>query len=511
MLFPLSYIVVVYERGFFMQINGNEFQVYEDMNERTGGELYIGIVGPVRTGKSTFMKRFMEEMVLPNMTNEYEKSLALDELPQSAGGRTITTTEPKFIPKDAAQITVKEDLRVKVRLVDCVGFMVDGATGHMENEQDRMVKTPWFSEEIPFTKAALVGTRKVMQNHATIGIVIITDGSFIGISRDAYEKAEVQAIEELKALNKPFIVLLNSSHPEDLETRLLAEGLEKKYHVTVLPVDCTVLKKHDFCQIMNAILYEFPLTCISIKLPQWFLTLPVQHPLKESIIDAVQKGMVHLNKVKDLMYGNISFISEYIDAMKIVDINLSNGVVTLQIDLDEKYYFQMLSELCEQNIEEEYQLYDILKQLTKAHILYTNVASAMEQVKGKGYSVIMPDKNDIDLEKPELIKQGTKYGVKIKAESPSIHMIKANIETEIAPIVGSKQQAEDLIQYILTNQSETNDIWDINIFGKTVEQLVQDGMQAKIAMINDESQMKLQETMQKIVNDCNGGMVCIII
>lgn len=493
----------------------NTYDLYKDIKNRTGGEIYIGVVGPVRTGKSTFIKRFMDVMVLPFMEDENEKERARDELPQSAGGKTITTTEPKFIPKEAAKVLLGGDIEAKVRLIDCVGYMVDGAAGHMEEDAERMVKTPWSEHEIPFTQAAGIGTDKVINDHSTIGLVVTTDGSFGEIPRANYVDAESKTILALKKLHKPFLVLLNSERPFAEETKLLAEEIAEKYKVEVLPVNCEQLKKEDIHGIMEHILYEFPISRMEFYMPKWVEMLAFDNRMKIDMVAGVKSMMRELSTVKDLrrmqVDGQMPAISEYVRKLKIDGVDLSDGCVRLQLDVDNSYYYEMLSELVGDEISGEYQLISKLKELSAMKKEYAKVLGAVQAVRYKGYGVVTPERCEISLAKPELIRHGNKFGVKIKAESPSIHMIRANIETEIAPIVGTEEQAQDLIRYIADAESTEDGIWETNIFGKTIEQLVSDGITGKIAMIGDESQVKLQETMQKIVNDMNGGMVCIII
>ena len=490
--------------------SNHTYDLYSDIQRRTGGEIYIGVLGPVRTGKSTFIKRFMDEMVLPNMEDEHALARAMDELPQSAGGKTITTTEPKFIPNEAAQITLNGDIALKVRLIDCVGYMVDGAAGHLEEDRERMVKTPWFEEEIPFTQAAEIGTDKVMNDHSTIGLVVTTDGSFSELPRNSYVDAEEKTIHALQQIHKPFLVLLNSQKPYSEDTKQLAEELENKYHVTVLPVNCEQLKKEDINGILEHVLYEFPISAMEFYMPKWVEMLPTENRMKQEITELVRGLMKDYERIRDVMAQPVELVSDYVKRCKTDGIRLDNGVIRVQLDVDETYYYEMLSEMVGESIQDEYQLIGKLKEFSAMQKEYSKVLNAVQMVRGKGYGVVTPEKDEIQLEKPELIRHGNKFGVKIKAISPSIHMIRANIETEIAPIVGSEQQAEDLVRYI--NQADMEEgIWDTNIFGKTVEQLVNDGITTKISSIGDDSQIKLQDTMQKIVNDSNGGMVCIII
>ena len=487
------------------------FQVYKDMKARTNGEIYIGVVGPVRTGKSTFIKRFMDLLVLPNMTDIHAKERTQDELPQSASGTTIMTTEPKFVPKEAAGVKLSDDLEVKIRMIDCVGFMAEGASGHIEKDEERQVKTPWFEYEIPFTKAAAIGTQKVIRDHATIGIVVTTDGSVTDLPRENYIQAEERTVKELKAIGKPFMILLNCKKPYTEESKKLQEELREKYETAVLPVNCEQMKEEDIHEIMRQVLYEFPVTEVEFYVPKWVEMLPNTHKLKADLIEKVRTMMEGIDTVKDVVETQVALDSEYIKRCIVEKINMADGSIRVVLDVDDKYYYEMLSELIGENVASEYQLISVLKEMSRMRREYTKVLHAMESVRLKGYGVVTPERAEIRLEKPEVIKHGNKFGVKIRAESPSIHMIKANVITEIAPIVGTQEQAEDLISYIADAEKDSDGIWETNIFGKTVEQLVNDGITSKIAMIGDESQVKLQETMQKIVNDSNGGMVCIII
>lgn len=486
--------------------------IYKDIQIRTGGEIYIGVVGPVRTGKSTFIKRFMDLMVIPNMEDVHSRERAVDELPQSAAGKTIMTTEPKFIPKEAAEITFSEDTKASVRLIDCVGYMVDGAAGHIENEQERMVKTPWFEEEIPFTQAAELGTRKVITDHSTIGIVITTDGSFGEIPRENYQAPEERTIHELKSLGKPFIVLLNSNRPYSEDTQSLADTLSDRYDVTVLPVNCQQLKKEDIHQIMVQMLSAFPVSRVNFYLPKWIEMLSGKHWLKLELLSQVKEILNKLTLIKDVRAEFLETQSPYIRRFKLDKINLENGNVDINVEFDDQYYYQILSDVVGTSIEGEYQLFSILRELAEKKKEYEKVGSALNEVRQRSYGVVTPSLTEIKLEEPEIIKHGNRYGVKIKALAPSIHMISADIETEIAPIVGSKEQAEDLIQYIAANgREDKNGIWETNIFGKSIRELVEDGIQNKVHKLTDDSQLKLQEAIQKVVNDSNGGLVCIII
>lgn len=492
-------------------LNTSTYDIYKDISVRTNGDIYIGIVGPVRTGKSTFIKRFMDLMVLPKMEDVHSKERTIDEMPQSAQGKTIMTTEPKFVPKEAAKIKLADDSDVNIRLIDCVGFMVDGASGHMEDGNERMVKTPWFDYEIPFTQAAEIGTQKVIQEHSTIGIVVTTDGSFTELPRDGYLQAEEKTIQELKRIGKPFIVLLNTPKPYSEEAVRVAQELADKHQVTVLPVNCEQLRRDDIHHILESILYEFPIARVDFYLPKWAEMLDNTHPIKESMIENANSVLREFSFARDAMKANLTPEGEYIKRMKMDRVDLAKGKVSIQMDVDDKYYYDNMSELTGVPIQGEYQLISMIKELSQMKREYSQVGGAMDAVRNKGYGVVTPQLGDIEIDEPVLIKHGNKFGVKIKAQSPSIHMIKANIETEIAPIIGSEEQANDLISYIKDSRERDEGIWQTNIFGKSVGELVEDGIRNKITMMDDESQIKLQETMQKIVNDSNGGLVCIII
>lgn len=489
--------------------------LYKDIESRTGGEIYIGVVGPVRTGKSTFIKRFMDLLVIPNMEDVHNRERTKDELPQSAAGKTIMTTEPKFIPKEAANVILSSNTAVKVRLIDCVGYMVEGATGHIENNEERMVKTPWFDYEIPFSKAAEIGTKKVINDHSTIGVVVTTDGSFGELTREQYEQAEERTIRELKGLNKPFVVLLNTSRPDDERSLRLAEELMKKYEVTVMPVNCNQLKKEDVNRILSAVLMEFPVSEIMFFMPGWVEMLGGEHDIKESVVkfakSVISKG-TYMKAFDEEGLKAVIGDNEYISGVTISEKDLSTGVIRILIDIAERFYYDVLSELTGQQISNEYELIMTIKNLSEKKEEFDKISAALEQVQARGYGVVMPARDEIVMDEPEVIKNGAKYGVKIKAEAPSIHLIKANVQTELAPIVGDETQAKDLMEFIKSNGRDGMEgIWNTNIFGKTIEQIVTDGIRTKIDKLSDQTQTKMQETLQKITNDSKGGVICIII
>lgn len=489
-----------------------QFDVYNDIQARTGGEIYIGVVGPVRTGKSTFIKRFMDLLVIPNIEDVHSKERAIDELPQAAAGKTIMTTEPKFIPKEAAKISIDENTDAKIRLIDCVGYMVDGASGHIENDQERLVRTPWYDHEIPFTQAAELGTKKVINDHSTIGIVVTTDGSFGELPRGSYKAPEEKTIAELKNLGKPFIVLLNTNKPYSNDTISIANEIAEKHDVTVMPINAEQLKKEDITRIMENILSVFPITEIDFYLPKWAEMLAEDHWLKKDLLESVKILLNSITQVKDAKGQNLGTESQYIKQFKINKVDTQNGTVSINVEFADEYYYKILSDLIGVPITGEYQLISTLRELAARKTEFESVSNAVNQVRAKGYGVVSPAKEEIIIENPEILKHGNKYGVKLKASAPSIHLIKADILTEVAPIVGTEDQANDLINYISENaQNNPEGIWETNIFGKTIRQLVDDGINTKVNKLTDDSQIKLQETMEKIINDSNGGLICIII
>lgn len=486
------------------------YNIYKDIQARTRGEIYIGVVGPVRTGKSTFVRRFMELAALPNMEENQQKEVR-DQLPLSGSGKLITTVEPKFIPKEAAKIQIAEGLEAKIRLIDCVGYMVPEAAGNIEEGKERMVKTPWYAQEIPFHQAAETGTKKVIEEHSNIGLVVTCDGSFGEIPRKNYIESEEKTVAQLKRAGKPFLILLNSQKPYKEETLELAEELKKKYQAGVISVNCEQLRNDDVTRILEKVLYEFPIVQMEFYIPKWVEMLSSEHYLKEELISCVQQMMQTMHYIKDVTKDRLEFESQYVKGLFLETLDLSSGKIKIRIDMDDSWYYAILSEMTGVDISDEYELIHMMQELSKMRGEYLKVKDAIESVQAKGYGVVTPDKTEIRLEEPIIIKQVNKYGVKIKSISPSIHLIRANIETEIAPIVGSEEQAKDLIAYIKSNNSGEESIWQTNIFGKSIGQLVEDGIHRKLIQISDESQVKLQDTMQKIVNDSKGGLVCIII
>lgn len=488
-------------------------KLYQDIAERTDGDIYVGVVGPVRTGKSTFIKNFMDLLVIPNIDNEYKKERARDELPQSAAGRTIMTTEPKFIPNEAVEITVGDNLKFKTRLVDCVGYLVNNAIGYLEDDMPRMVKTPWYEEEIPFEDAAEIGTRKVIAEHSTIGILVTTDGSFGDIPREDYINAEERVVKELKELNKPFVIVLNSNDPFSDYTKSLAEKLEDKYQVSVIPTDCSRLDLEDIDNIFSRILYEFPIEKINLNFPRWVDGLSDDHWLKKELYTEVQTAFSDIHILKQID-GGISQLqhTQIITKTTIEEIRLGEGSVNVSIQLMDELFYKVLTEISGVEINDEGALFSTITEFSQIKKQYDKIAYALEEVKAKGYGIVTPSIDELILEEPEMVKQGSRFGVKLKAKAPSIHMVRADIETEVSPIVGSEKQSEDLVNYLLSEfESDPKKIWESNIFGKNLHELVNEGLQNKLSRMPEEAQAKLQETLERIVNEGSGGLICIIL
>ena len=487
--------------------------IYQDIAKRTEGDIYIGVVGPVRTGKSTFIKKFMELLVLPNIENEYKRERAIDELPQSASGRTIMTTEPKFIPNEAIEINLDGNVKLKTRLVDCVGYLVNNAIGYLEDDMPRMVKTPWSENEIPFETAAELGTKKVIVEHSTVGIIVTTDGTITDIPREEYIAAEERVVRELKELNKPFIMLMNCQNPNDLYSIEMAKRLSEKYEATVIPVSCLDLNLEDINLIFSKLLYEFMIERVDVKFPRWIEGLDTSNQLKVKLFDSVQKTFFNTKRLKDINENYLKLEEcEEIKKANIEEINLGTGIVSVRADLNESLFYNILTEITGVKIKNEGELFSCMTSFAKIKKDYDKMAYAIHEVNEKGYGIVNPGIEDLILEEPEIVKQGSKYGVKLRAKAPSIHMIKIDTETEVSPLVGSEKQSEDLVKYLLSEfESDPKKIWESNIFGKSLYELVNEGLQNKLAKMPEEAQCKLQDTLQRIVNEGSGGLICIIL
>lgn len=487
--------------------------IYQDISSRTNGDIYIGVVGPVRTGKSTFIKRFMEELVLPNITDSYKKERAVDELPQSAAGKTIMTTEPKFIPDEAVKIVIDDNASMSVRMIDCVGYVVDSAMGHTEDDTPRMVSTPWYDEEIPFVEAAEIGTKKVISEHSTIGLVVTTDGSITEIPREDYVAAEERVVKELKAINKPFLILLNSVNPESAYTIELKNKLEAKYDSAVVAVNCQTLNEHDINSIIKNILHEFPVREIKLNLPEWVESLPAEHWLSTEITGTIKNSLKNVSRIRDTKKIQMNMLeNNCISDCNISQVDLGVGSVTVRVTTKDELFYKVLGETSGFEITGQESLINLISGLAQVKKEYDKVSFALSEVSRKGYGIVSPTIDELVLEEPQIVKQGGRYGVKLKASAPSIHMIRADIETEVSPIVGTEKQSEDLVKYLLQEfEVDPKKIWETNIFGKSLHELVNEGLQNKLYRMPDDAQIRLQETLQKIINEGSGGLICIIL
>jgi stage IV sporulation protein A len=490
-----------------------KFDLFQDLAERTGGDIYIGVVGPVRTGKSTLIKRFMERMVLPAITDPNDRERAIDSLPQSGSGRTVMTTEPKFIPDDGVEIQLNDAIKFRARLVDCVGYAVPGALGYIEEDGPRMVLTPWSEDPMPFEQAAEIGTQKVIQEHSTIGLVVTTDGSFGELPRDAYVEAEERVVEELKALGKPFLVVLNTVTPTAPDTLALADELTARYDVPVVPANCQDLRQEDIVHILEQVLYEFPVTDLTITLAGWLPALPAGHSLLEQFDRATEAARAHVHRLRDIeaalatLRGN-----EYADDVKLESMDLGTGTAVISVGAREDLFYRVLSELADRHVGSDADILKLWREFVYAKSEWDKVQDAVREVRATGYGMVPPGLDDLVLEEPELIRRGNQFGMRLKARAPSIHLIRADIETEITPIVGTERQADELVQYLLDQfEDDPQKLWETNLFGKSLSDLVREGIQAKLFRMPENAQEKLQETLQRIINEGSGGLICIII
>lgn len=485
--------------------------IYNDIATRTGGDIYIGIVGPVRTGKSTFIKQFMNTLVIPNISEEFSRERANDELPQSSAGRTIMTTEPKFIPENAVNISIGNNSSFNVRMIDCVGYIVPSALGYIENDQPRMVMTPWYDEPIPFNMAAEIGTNKVITEHSTIGLVVTTDGSISDIPREEYEEAEERVIEELKAINKPFAVVLNCLYPESNESQLLCNELSDKYGVPVIAVNCLEIDESTITKIISEILYEFPVKEINVKYPCWINSLPVEHWLRADVLNVIKKSVKDINSVRNVKIME-KINSDYITGAEISHIDFGLGKILIELQIERALFYKIIKEITDLTVDDDSKLLLCLKELASSKKEYEKIKNALDEVEATGYGIVMPGIEELKLEEPEIMKQGGRYGVRLRASAPSIHMMKADITTEINPIVGTEKQSEDLVMCLLSEfEEDPIKIWDSNIFGKSLHELINEGLHTKLARMPNDARLRLQETLERVINEGCSGLICIIL
>ena len=489
------------------------YGLYEDIAKRTGGDIYVGVVGPVRCGKSTFITQFMQNLVVPNIEDKNTKQRTIDELPQSADGKTIMTTQPRFVPSKAAAIRVDDKVDMNVRMIDCVGYLIEGALGHEENQKERLVKTPWSDEEMPFEKAAELGTKKVIDEHSTIGIVLTTDGSITDIPRSSYVKAEERVVSELAAQNKPFVVVLNTKLPKSDDAKKLAKSLEAKYGVPVMPMDVLKLNQNNIDEIFEKILLEFPIKSLKIKMPKWMQALSFNHPIISNVVEEVKKFGENANKIGQIDKTNVAFLeSDDFEPVVVSSIKMGEGKVYFEVTPKPGLFYRVLSEQCDTEITDDFHLISYVKQLAHAKAEYDKIKLALADVKEKGYGVVMPNVEDMTLEDPEIVKQGNKFGVKLKASAPSLHIMSVDIETEVNPIVGSQAQSEEMVKYMMSEfEQNPKAIWETNMFGKSLSSLVKEGIDSKITLMPVEAQRKMRKTLGRIINEGKGGIICILL
>ncbi|HIT02713.1 MAG TPA: stage IV sporulation protein A [Candidatus Enterenecus merdae] len=488
-------------------------KLYEEIAQRTQGDIYLGVVGPVRTGKSTFIKRFMETLVLPKIENTYVRDRARDELPQSGSGRVVMTAEPKFVPEDAVVMAMEDGSTFSVRLIDCVGYLVPSAMGQFDGDLPRMVTTPWFDHEIPMTQAAEFGTRKVIADHSTIGIVITTDGTVTDIPREDYLEAEERVITELKELGKPFVVLLNSAQPEGDRAQTIQADLAERYDVTCMAVNCLALDEGGVSEIIRGVLHEFPIKQMELFLPAWVDVLPFDHPIKSSLYAMIREETAGLQRIRDAEQAVAAMgCREEVSRALLNRMDMGSGVVTATLELPRSLFYTTVSERCGLNIADDGDLIDQLTQLAAMKKNYEKVEGALAQVERTGYGIVMPDIQEMILEEPEIVKQGGRYGVRLRASAPSIHMMRADIKTELSPIMGTEKQSEEMVDYLLRQfEGDTGRIWDSNIFGRSFHELVGEDLQSKLKRMPEDAREKLRETLERIINEGSGGLICIIL
>ncbi len=489
-----------------------KYDIYEEISERTGGDIYVGVVGPVRTGKSMFITKFMENLVIPNIVNKFSKERAVDELPQSAEGKTIMTTQPKFVPNESVKINLN-NVEMNVRLIDCVGYMINGALGHEENEKPRLVKTPWDTKEMPFEEAAEIGTKKVIEDHSTIGILLTTDGSISDIPRSSYLEAEERVASELINHGKPFVTIVNSTHPNDSETQNLTNSLSKKYNCSAIALNVKEMQIEDIEQIFAKVLLEFPIKSIKAKMPDWLQALPFDNEIIKNIVEEIKKFGQNATKVGQVDRTAVAFNENSdFEPISVDNIKMGEGTVYFNIMPKQGLFYKVLSNSCGYCIRDDYELVTYLRDLAYAKQEYDKISSALEQVKQTGYGIVEPRMDEIELDEPQIVKQGGRFGVKLKANAPSLHIMAVDVETEVSPLVGTQSQSEELVSYLNEQcEKDPNAIWQTNMFGKSLQSLVCDGIHSKVYQMPAEAQRKMRKTLGRIVNEGKGGIICILL
>lgn len=490
-----------------------KYQIYEDIQTRTNGDIYLGVVGPVRVGKSTFISQFMQKLVIPNIENKNVKQRAIDELPQSADGKTVMTTQPKFVPNEAVKITVADKINLKVRMIDCVGYLVSGAMGVSENNKPRLVKTPWSDEEMPFEQAAEIGTKKVIEDHSTIGIVLTTDGSVTDIERANYVEAEERVVKEMKACQKPFVMVLNCKNPNAAESKKLAQSLAEKYDCQIVAMNVAEMKDADVDRIFEKMLLEFPVKSIKVNMPKWLQALSFSNPIIEEIVKEVKNFGNNVKKIGDAKKDTVVFMeSDSFDPITFSNVEMGEGIIKFNVIPKENLFYKVLSDACGFEINDDYELVSYIKDLAVAKVEYDKLKDALDQVEQTGYGIVVPSKNEYTLENPEVVKQGGKYGVKIKASAPSLHIVKVDVETEVTPLVGTESQSQDLVAYLSEKfENDPDGIWDTNLLGKSLYSLIDDNIGTKILAMPADAQRKMKKTLGRIINEGKGGVLCILL
>ncbi len=490
-----------------------KFDIFQDIAERTGGDIYLGVVGPMRVGKSTFIRRFMELFVIPNITDPYDRQRTIDAVPQAGAGKTVMTVEPKFVPEEAVPIDLKENLSLNVRVIDCTGYPVEGAQGYIEGDETRMVRTMWYEEPIPFTEAAEIGTEKVIKDHCTIGVMVTTDGTIIDIPRESYVEPERKVVGKLKEIGKPFVILLNSTDPYSKAVADLAASMELEYEVPVIPANCLELTHDDIILIIEQVLYEFPVTEMTVKIPRWVQMLSSTHWLKSAIDASINEAVNAVKRVRDIDSCVLSLgASEYVERVYVEQVTMSTGTANLRLEAAEEFFFKVLSERAGSNVFDKADLMGLVSDLAVAKRTHDKFALALREVEETGYGIVEPNLAEMQFEEPEMVKQGRNYGVRLSAKGPVIHLIKTNVEAEVSPMIGSEEQGLELVSYLMEKfEDDPKKIWATDLFGKALQDIVVEGVSGKVDRMPENVKGKMQETVTRILNEGSGGLICIIL